>query len=181
MGYLTILTNVRRYQTHHRWQLFISGRQRTGALCVSHNPIEWKMWFSCLPILTGSAEGQVILGGIAKRLLIAYIIGNISAKKYQNPFTCIRVIASQRWDVFWDTVYLYCRRRNTNDCLHLQDIAKTAINDARLAPTPKPELEIWRKPHKGTRCSLPDFPFDFSTIYRPICHRFAVKTTSGFG
>jgi len=28
---------------------------------------------------------------------------------------------------------------------------KTAINDARLAPTPKPEVEIWRKPHKRTR------------------------------
>jgi len=33
MGYLTISANVRRYQTHHRWQFF-SGRQRTGALCV---------------------------------------------------------------------------------------------------------------------------------------------------
>jgi len=33
--------------------------------------------------------------------LIAYFIGNISAKKkYQNPFTCITVVASQRWDVF---------------------------------------------------------------------------------
>ena len=32
-------------------------------------------------------------------LLIAYFIGNISAKKYQNPFVCIKVIASQRWDV----------------------------------------------------------------------------------
>jgi len=37
--------------------------------------------------------------GIVKCLLIAYFIGNISAKKYQNPFTCIKVIASQRWDV----------------------------------------------------------------------------------
>jgi len=27
----------------------------------------------------------------------------------------------------------------------------TAINDARLAPTPKPEVEIRRKPHKRTR------------------------------
>jgi len=35
-----------------------------------------------------------------KRLLIAYFIGNISAKKYQNPFMCVKVIASQRWDVF---------------------------------------------------------------------------------
>jgi len=34
MGYLTISTNVRRYQTHHRIQLFLLGRQRTGALCV---------------------------------------------------------------------------------------------------------------------------------------------------
>jgi len=32
--YLTISTNVRHYQTHHRWQLFLSRRQRTGALCM---------------------------------------------------------------------------------------------------------------------------------------------------
>jgi len=29
---------------------------------------------------------------------------NISTKKYQNPFMWVKVIASQRWDVFWDTV-----------------------------------------------------------------------------
>jgi len=34
MGYFTISTNVRCYQTHHRWQFFLSGRQRTGALCA---------------------------------------------------------------------------------------------------------------------------------------------------
>jgi len=39
MGYLTISTDVRRYQTHHRRQLFLSGRQRTGALCV-YNTIQ---------------------------------------------------------------------------------------------------------------------------------------------
>jgi len=43
---------------------------------------------------------QVIWGGTAKRLLIVYFIGNISAKKYQNPVTCVKVIASQRCDVF---------------------------------------------------------------------------------
>jgi len=32
--------------------------------------------------------------------LNAYFIGNISAKKYQNPFMCVKVIASQRWSVF---------------------------------------------------------------------------------
>jgi len=70
--------------------IFLSGRQRTGALCVQHSPtaaalstntaFEWKMWFSCFPILLGSAEAQVIWGGILKHLLIAYFIGNISAK-----------------------------------------------------------------------------------------------------
>jgi len=39
------------------------------------------MQFSCFPILPGSAEAQVISGGLVKRLLIAYFIGNISAKK----------------------------------------------------------------------------------------------------
>jgi len=50
--------------------------------------------------LTGSAEAQVIGGGVVKRLLIAYFIGNISAKKYQNPFMCVKVIARQTRDFF---------------------------------------------------------------------------------
>jgi len=58
------------------------------------------MWFSRFPDLPDSAEAQVIGSGIAKCLLIAYFIGNISAKKYQNPFTCVKVIGSQWWDVF---------------------------------------------------------------------------------
>ena len=89
-GYLTVSTNVRRYQTLHRWQLFF---QEDSALvhCAcntvqllqrSRLAFEWKMRFSCFPILPGSAEAQVIWGGILKHLLIAYFIGNISAKKY---------------------------------------------------------------------------------------------------
>ena len=58
------------------------------------------MQFSCFPVLPGSAEVQVIWDGTIKRLLIAYFIGNISAKKYQNAFTYVKVIANQRWDVF---------------------------------------------------------------------------------
>ena len=38
------------------------------------------MWFSCFRVLPGSAEAQVIWGGIVKRLLIAYFIGNICQK-----------------------------------------------------------------------------------------------------
>ena len=65
------------------------------------------MWFSCFPVLPGSAEAQVTWGGIGKRLSIAYFIGNISAQKYQNAFTYVKVIANQRWDVFWDAVYIF--------------------------------------------------------------------------
>ena len=52
------------------------------------------------PVLPGSAEARAIFGGIVKRLLIAYLNGSISAKNYQNPFMCMKVIASQRWNVF---------------------------------------------------------------------------------
>jgi len=58
------------------------------------------MPFLCFPVFPGSAEAQVIWGGIVKHLLIAYFIGNISAKNYQNAFTCVTVIAKRRWDVF---------------------------------------------------------------------------------
>ena len=161
MGYLTISTNVRRYQTHHRWHFFLSGRQRIGAhaLCVEHSPTaaalstsfllnhgpqqprfrdrptaawvwvvsqkDWRNqratgcflamhWYNIwvknaifvFPVLLGSAEAHVIWGDIVKRRLIAYFIGKISAKKYQNAFTCVKVrpIANQRWNVFCDTV-----------------------------------------------------------------------------
>jgi len=99
MWYLTISTNVRRYQTHHRWQFFFQKDSTQVHVCVTQS--NWvKMWFSRFPVLPGSAEAQVISGGVVKRLLIVYFIGNISAKQYQNPFTCVKVIASQWWDVF---------------------------------------------------------------------------------
>jgi len=50
--------------------------------------------------LTGSAEAQVISGGIAKRLLIVYFIGNIYAKKYQNPFMCVKD-NFEAWNCDW--------------------------------------------------------------------------------
>jgi len=37
---------------------------------------------------------------MAKRLLIAYFMDNISTKTYQNPFMCVKVIASLWCDVF---------------------------------------------------------------------------------
>jgi len=42
------------------------------------------------PVLPGNAEAQVIRRGTVKHLLTAYFISSISAKKYQNPFTCVK-------------------------------------------------------------------------------------------
>ena len=66
---------------------------------------EWKKPLSFSPVLTSSTEAQVIWGGIVKRPLIAYFIGNVSANKYQNAFTCVKVITNQRWDIF-ETQYI---------------------------------------------------------------------------
>jgi len=41
-----------------------------------------------------------LLGVAQQRILIAYFIGNISAKKYPDAFTYVKVITNQRWDVF---------------------------------------------------------------------------------
>ena len=64
------------------------------------------------PVLPGSAEAQVIWGDIVKNLWISYFIGSIYVKKCPNPFTCVKVIASQRWDAWRflrHGVYLACR------------------------------------------------------------------------
>jgi len=53
----------------------------------------------------GSAETLVRRGGITNYHLISYSFSNISAKNYQNWFTCIEVIVCNVSVVFWDTVY----------------------------------------------------------------------------
>jgi len=59
-----------------------------------------KMWLSCFPVFPGITEAPDIWGGTAKHIMIAYFIGNISAKRYQNAFMYVKVIANQRWDLF---------------------------------------------------------------------------------
>jgi len=55
----------------------------------------------CFPVLPDIAEAQVISGAKVKRLLIAYFIGSISTpEKTKSVFTYVKVITSQRWDVF---------------------------------------------------------------------------------
>jgi len=85
-----------------RWQFFLSGRQRTVYyVCVTIQLSENVI--SCFLVLPGSAKAHVTWCGI---VMIAYFISNISAKKCQNPFMCVKVTASQRCSIFWDTVHL---------------------------------------------------------------------------
>ena len=58
------------------------------------------MRFSCFPVLPGSAEAQVIWGGTLKRFCLLTLSVTFLPKKYQNAFTCVKVIANQRWDDF---------------------------------------------------------------------------------
>jgi len=63
-------------------------------------------------------------GGKAKYCLISYFLSNISAKYYRNRIVYINIIASQRWDVFWDTVHMYIRHY----AMHLRPSICGSIN-----------------------------------------------------
>jgi len=123
---------------------FFSFRKTAHRCIVCVTQSNWvKKCFSCFPILTVSAKAQVIWGGMIKRLLIGYFIGNISAEKYQNPFTCIKIIASQRWDVFWDTVYdrvrLVLSTKNFDDTCHCRPASLSRSFRSPLLTTNKPD------------------------------------------
>jgi len=157
MGYLTISTNVRRYQTHHIWHFFFqedsvlvhmhcvcntvqllqrsrlpfcwtmppSSPERNAlitrfgasysSVSMSHESLkkteesrsDWlnsgnaliqrlsdKIRFLCFPALLSSGEARVIWGSTVKLILIVHFIRNISAKKYPNVFTCVKVMAN---------------------------------------------------------------------------------------
>jgi len=68
---------------------------------------KWKDAISGFPVSPGSAEALVGWGGKIKYVLIAYFLGNNIAKIVAIFFgtVYVKIIASQRWDVFLDTVY----------------------------------------------------------------------------
>jgi len=60
--------------------------------------------FIVFPLSKGNAEALDRWGGKTKHHLISYFLSNTSAKNYRNRIVCVKIIASQRWDVFWDMV-----------------------------------------------------------------------------
>jgi len=57
-------------------------------------------------IFSGSAEALVRCGGKLLHLLIAYFLGNMCAKHYENLKMLSRVTAKNVGDVFFETPYI---------------------------------------------------------------------------
>jgi len=72
--------------------------QDTGALC------------SGFSLSQGNAEALDRWGGKTKHHLISGFRSNTSASNYRNRIVYVKISASQKWDVFWDTVYIFLYR-----------------------------------------------------------------------
>jgi len=59
---------------------------------------------SGFPLSQGNAEALDRWGGKAKHRLISYLLSNTSAKNYRNRIVYVKIIASQMWDLFGDSV-----------------------------------------------------------------------------
>jgi len=62
--------------------------------------------FPLYQVLAGSAEAQVIWGGVVKRLLAAYFISNISAKKILKSVHMCQSYSKPKVGRFLDTVHV---------------------------------------------------------------------------
>ena len=93
---------------HHvgHWPTFQIKMCFVPSLAKQHTVLKWKDTISAFPVLQGSAEQLGRWGGKAKHCLISYFLSNTSAKNYRNRVMYVKIIASQRWGVFWDTVYI---------------------------------------------------------------------------
>ena len=66
---------------------------------------KWKDVISGFPVSQGHAAALDRWGGKIKYIFIAYFLSNIYAKNCHIWTVYVKIIASQRWDVFWDSVF----------------------------------------------------------------------------
>jgi len=64
---------------------------------------------SAFPVSQGNVEALDRWGAKTKQRLISYFLSNTSAKNYHSwivyvKLSSVKIIASQMWDVFWDTM-----------------------------------------------------------------------------
>jgi len=80
-------------------------RKHCSSWTVLHAQCTTSVLSSGFPLSQGNAKTLDRWGGKTKHRLIFYFFRNTSAKNYHNLIVYVN-IASQRWDVFWDTVYM---------------------------------------------------------------------------
>jgi len=99
------------------------------------------MLFSSFPVLPGSAKAQVTWGGIVKRLLIAYFIGNISSKKISKSVHVCQSYNKPNVGRFWDTVYISEKKQNNAE-LRLAPVWKRSRMSCLGSPFPRVSLRL---------------------------------------
>jgi len=114
-------------------------------LVKKHAAFKWKDAISRYPVSPGSAEALVRLGGKITNILIADFISNIYAKNCRTRIVYVKIIASQMWNVFWDTVHVYIFWVLSFQCEHVslksRPIRVLTVNCQRLHDT---FTDIWR-------------------------------------
>ena len=103
-------------------------------VCVTQS--NWvKCDFHVFHVLPGSAEAQVIWGGIVKRLLIAYFISNISAKNMSKSIHVRQSYSEPKVGRFFETrctCVVVCLTAVVGCCISSQDsVAGTDGREAR--------------------------------------------------
>jgi len=112
-------TGCTRQDLEREHSILLVWRQRTGGCIVCVALSNWvKNVIFVLPRFDRSAEAQAIWGGIVKRLLIAYFIGNISAKKISKSIHVHQSYSKPKVGRFFET---WCKslKQNTRGCFFL--------------------------------------------------------------
>jgi len=69
-------------------------------------PNGWRALSPAFPLSRGNAETLDRWDGkTMQRLIFFYFLSKTSAENYRNRIVHVKIIRSQRWDVFWDAVY----------------------------------------------------------------------------
>jgi len=145
-----------------------------------HAAFKCKDAISGFPVSSGSAEAIFRWGGKITHVLIAYFLGNIFAKNCCNRTVYVKIIASQRWDVFLrhsiiDTV-LECHSP-FQDCL-----TQKCITNNTATVCSETSYHLWNcntsVPHRlSLVCTVGDghhYSTDISAWLDSSCYYFSV-------
>jgi len=119
MGYLTISTNVRAINHITDDNRYLLSPVRLSSVCPLSvtlvRPTPAVQIFGNISTALGTLATSYLRWHI-KACWLPTLSVTFLAKKYQNLFMCVNIIASHRWEVFWDTVYIMYGSDNDKSC-----------------------------------------------------------------